>query len=457
LGARAFVVEDHYIDRHFIEEFSAYYARALAPPPNYCRRIHLLKEAISDPDLSGFLVDASRSRESKLGVEKRLTGSYLGYVVVRPLPQVPIGRTILRPLEDNPQREILATTTNNVHFLGLRLSVRGLAFQQQDRAVGACATAALWMAMAAKLDGRRAPTPAHIAEVAARNSVALGRSLPSRGLEVSQIATAIRECGFAPEVLNVTQKPENFVASIYPYLRSGIPVLLVLADNDGAHAVTVVGYRLGNTRPELEFILPLRSTRLERLYVHDDRLGPYARATLHTLIPEEAPAEENEAAKGALFLKIEETEGPVPVVLALVPVYPKLRVSSEHFWLMATRFATYMEETIGHDAFCEVFFVRSGSYLDELVALGDAYPQAVSLPGARLARFLKTISMSRWICIVRWWSPDERPMADLLFDTTDVVREANSADGLLLGAVALAPEMRPHLDVVGQSHLVPIL
>jgi hypothetical protein len=465
LGARSFVVERHYIDRHFTEEFGLYYARCLTPPPSVCSRIHFFSRQLSNAEFDELLVSAVQSVEQKQKLEEALSEAYLGFVVIRPLPHVPVGRTILRPLDDNPEREIFVTTRNTVHLLGLELKLTGLAFQQQDRAVGACATAALWMAMsrAARLEGGRAPTPAFIAEAASRHTVEQGRALPSRGLTIGQVTDAIRACGFAPEVLRATgNQPEFFLAMLFCYLRSGIPVVLILGGEgvDEAHAVTAVGYRVGPARSEFETLLPTRSMRIEQLYVHDDRLGPYARAKLNIwALPAE---EEREAPPSAgLFLEIgrdegaDKQEGPLLVRCAIVPVYPKLRISSEDVWPMATHLMEFIQQCAGVRSQCEMFFVRAGSYLEEFTKLASEH--AIHLPKGRLAHFIKSLALSRWVCIIRWWSEEDRPLADFLYDTTDVVRIPGQVHSHLLGMVAYEEGLRPSLDVYGKDWSVPVL
>ncbi|HLM42609.1 MAG TPA: hypothetical protein VK458_02025 [Myxococcaceae bacterium] len=466
LGARTLVIEEHYVDRHFTEEFSLYYARCLKPPSSVCQRIHFFAHELTNGQLDALLKRACESVAGKEAVETELNTFYLGFVVIRPVPHVPIGRSILRPLEDRAERRILSTTRNTVHLLGLELELTGLAFQQQDRAVGACATAALWMAMsrAARLEGSRAPTPAFIAEAASR-AISEGRPLPSRGLTFGQITSAVRECGFAPEVLRVTGSPGNFLAMVFCYLRSGIPVVLVIGNDDTgeAHAVTAVGYRLGPPRSEFEPMLPTqrlatRSMRIEQLYVHDDQLGPYARASLQ-LRP--IPLHQGEAGTTqGLYLDVERDEGeskePQLVRVAIIPVYPKLRVSAEDIWPMATHFTGVIEYQREEDTVeCEMFFIRAGSYLEELVKLRAEHD--LSLPEERLVLFMKTVALSRWVCVIRWWSGDERPLADFLYDTTDVVREPARVESHLLGMVALEPGLRSHLVVYGGDWGVPVL
>src|SRR5207248_10074997 len=107
-------------------------------------------------------------------------------------PAVPVGRTVLRRLADDAtaHRDIWATPRHKVHIGNLQLSVDGLEFQQQDLAVGACATAAVWTALSrvARHEGMRAPTPAEVSEAAGKHLVPLGRTLPAiAGLVMPQM------------------------------------------------------------------------------------------------------------------------------------------------------------------------------------------------------------------------------------------------------------------------------
>ena len=285
LGAKTVVREDHYIDRHFLDEHAFYYSRNLQPPPNYVRRFHLFTKSISDKQLGQlFAKRASLSADNATRMERSLCETYLGFVSIRPVPSVPVGRTILRCLDDGIQRELWAIGTHEVHLGNLKLQVDGLAFQQQDLAVGACATAALWSALqrVTRYEAIRAPTPAEVSQAAGRHGMPFGRTLPAvSGLSVPQLCDAVRAVGFAPEVLN-TVEPELFVLALHTYLLSGIPVVLVLGRKDGHHAVTALGfqYTSDGPAPELATSVPARSARISKLYIHDDGVGPYARSFL---------------------------------------------------------------------------------------------------------------------------------------------------------------------------------
>ena len=164
-------------------------------------------------------------------VERELARQYLGFMVIKPLPGSPIGRTVLRTFDrDVPggqRREFTAIRRYTVSLAGLSLSVRGLAFQQQDQGVSACATTALWSALqrTAPLEHLSSPTPAQITEAASRYMLLGGRALPSEGLHFDQLCEAVRATGLAP-VLLTSISPREDRAHMATYLRSGLPVLL---------------------------------------------------------------------------------------------------------------------------------------------------------------------------------------------------------------------------------------
>src|SRR5260221_8013242 len=59
LGASTVVVEEHYIDRHYVEEYASYYSRMLSPPPNAVQRFHLFSRRFSSTDLNDLFVSSA--------------------------------------------------------------------------------------------------------------------------------------------------------------------------------------------------------------------------------------------------------------------------------------------------------------------------------------------------------------------------------------------------------------
>jgi hypothetical protein len=168
LGCKTVLIEDHYIDRDFIDDLALFYSRSLRGYPNHCQRLHFFTEDFDDNQWRAVVTDANHGQQEAAG--QFLQRAYLGFSVIRPLPGSLIGRTILQTFPpDSSQghrRDFGATREYRVHLAGFELVVRGLAFQQQDQGVSACATTALWSAIhkVAPMEGLPLATPAAITQ-----------------------------------------------------------------------------------------------------------------------------------------------------------------------------------------------------------------------------------------------------------------------------------------------------
>ncbi|MBA1149430.1 hypothetical protein H0Z60_20495 [Ectothiorhodospiraceae bacterium WFHF3C12] len=170
---------------------------------------------------------------------------------------------------------------------------------QQDNAVGACAQASIWMALRTlrRKEGQAAFSPAQITTAATRYLVS-GRTLPNRsGLKLEQITEAIRAAGYSPHLIPLKDRQADAAEQarltrqkLYPYVESGIPVVLALAPEEGlGHAVMLVGHSwsppvdIGNLRPS-ETITDQAdnvascydaSNWVSPFLIHNDNTGPY--------------------------------------------------------------------------------------------------------------------------------------------------------------------------------------
>ena len=62
IDATTILLEPHYVDRHYLDEFAHYYSRSFHAPPAYCSRLHFFKSdkvAISQ-SISDAFADAGR-------------------------------------------------------------------------------------------------------------------------------------------------------------------------------------------------------------------------------------------------------------------------------------------------------------------------------------------------------------------------------------------------------------
>jgi hypothetical protein len=449
------VIEEHYVDRNFIEEVAAYYSRCFRQPPNSCARIHVFGERFSAATLRALQVAAAAGgRRALKRAEQLLTRAYLGFIVVRPLPSVPIGRTVLTPVPGVGRRsgDFSCTVPYPIFFLGLRLSVRGLAFQQQDLAVAACATTAIWSALqrVCRHEGTRPPTTSGITAAATRHSVPSGRAMPLPGLTAEQMWDALRHFEYAPDFFRAAPDPKLFLFQVNLYLRSGIPVILSLQSSDTeGHAIVAVGFspsrRSRASQYELDgTMINLRNLEYDSIYVHDDSLGPYAEARLTIQAAPRGPG-------NTVYLEIESKDrsktAKVEVMHGAAPLYSKIRTRGVEILHNASILQPYLSRAAGSDPAAtglEVFFFRSGDYLRSLYRFAD--PQ-------RLSKFQLQISLSRYIGIARW-TLFGSPAMDMIWDTTDTGR-ANHRDDHLLGLVALDRSAEGLVDTYARVVSVP--
>lgn len=293
--------------------------------------------------------------------------------------------------------------------------------------------------------------------------------MPGRkGLTLDQMCEALRAYDFAPEVIHAGKAAAKqsekelveFKRIIHIYLRSGIPVTLSLSDKTSGHAVTVIGYRDCFERAKSESIkissvgltakLTFINDGYDRLFVHDDQIGPYASASLDIEKgqPEEMDGQPGEQAH-QLILSMGLPDGKPSqnyrVKHAVIPLYPKLRCNAKDLLERAHGLLPLIFEGVeGADPALELLFMRSGSYAASL------YHR--ELDPKRILRFQKSLAMSRYIGLGRWYL-GKRAVLDTIWDTTDIRRHVGKAQSCeaLLAIVALDPAYKQFVDVVANS------
>jgi len=445
LGAKTLVIERHYIDRHFMEEVSLYYSKNLLPRQNWTTRIHIFSEPIDHFSIEKSIQDAIAGHQKD--VSQQLQKAYRGYIVIRPLPSVPIGRTVLNHLGDKLTPKFPTCYQYPVHFLGFELHVKGIAFQQQDRAVAACATTAIWTALqrVMRREGARPPTSWEITEAAVQHYLPHGRPYPSSGLTSEQMCEALRYFGFAPDVLRVFKSPDEFRLLMSIYLQSGIPVILSFGDKYEQHAVTVVGYSESEPKnfkisknSDDSYSLAIHGLAFDQIFIHDDRLGPYALAKFEIDKRTDNQGEQYDQLIISIVWPDGKTET-ADVQMAAIPLYPKLRSSAKELFETATEHIPIIQK-----AFIDqqkplglyLYFERSGEYQSSL------YDKNVD--PKRIVEFQQSIALSRYIGVHRWYLGN-KPVMETIWDTTDTMRETKFHE-CLLGVVCLDETHRDFVD-----------
>lgn len=433
LGVKSVVEEPNYFDRDYLAEFSAFYAISARGYPNICKRLHFFRASIERACLEAALGgddDALRMMKS----------SYAGFSVIWPIPSAPLGRTVLAlyPNDDDarPPRIFDPARDYKTHIGGIELVVSGLAWQQQDTGVAACATIGVWtMLHSSAFDEIHAiPTTADITK-AAHKSASLGnRIFPSVGLTIFQLAEAIKEHGLSPVICQGDIKHdggfsrERFASTCAAFIRSGYPVLVLGKFGDGSgHAQCAVGFR--DAPPHPDGPVSMADKAVDHLYIHDDNLGANVRFQITT------------TDVGRVFLKTdppppryggERQQSPTLTYPELYPetlvvaVHNDLRTSPDCLHTAGTKMATLLSQILQHlgvDApACNLVFGSRFIALTDYCGgeLGRTLSHDSSiLARVRLALLEGCPPMSLHLGLVRISLADSTPFVDILFDTTD--------------------------------------
>lgn len=297
------LLEHEYIDRDFLEDYSRFYLGRFRNDGYKCARLHFFNcdlthkrlDALLAGDANTVLADDTDKKAVK--TIKQLQSHYLGFMVIKPLTRTFVGKTCLRVIGDRGVGKKKIAKCYDVNLFGIKLTIDSIAFQEQDKVVAACATTAIWTALHS-LPGRGVKDIKSCSEIttAALNFVdGSSNGFPNKELTNKQIQRTLDVEGLRYHNAGLEKSTkESFRDSLVAHIDSDLPVILTgtvygLKPNaageyiKAGHAITALGY---DFRDGAEWV-----------YVHDDRLGPYARAKmvmLEDFLGDSTP----EAAKG---------------------------------------------------------------------------------------------------------------------------------------------------------------
>lgn len=272
LGAKSVLLEREYQDKDYLEDFSRYYVKCFQNGGHKCARLHFFKDELNHTKLDHVLMKGKRAADYGT-----FQASYLGFIVIKPLPMTFIGKTCLRlypelALNNSPISKLLFRRYH-INLFGIDLHVDSIAFQEQDKVVSACATTAIWSALhgCAWKDDRLIPACSEITTNAINHIDGSNNSFPNKGLSHKQILRALdfEDLKHHMELVPRASKWELFDI-VRCHIDSNVPLILGadIYDKDGTlmggHAVTILGYQKDGEKLSL--------------YVHDDRFGPFAKA-----------------------------------------------------------------------------------------------------------------------------------------------------------------------------------
>jgi len=429
IDAKTILLEPHYVDRHYLDEFAYYYSRSFHAPAAHCSRLHFFKSdkfSISQA-LSDAFADAGRLDSA----QQKLQASYLGFVVRRPLAGAPIGRTVLSTYPpDGDRRHYEVVRAYRINLLGMCLQVQGLAYQQQDGGAAVCASTALWSALQriAFISGNRSPSPFAITNAAKSPFPA------SHGLHDQQMAEAISALGYSADRFDPDDNRLLFRAKLIACLDSQLPVVLGLCQKvvtaSGVriygHAITVTGYAEPDCVGEIPMGngVSMRSPAgsLDTLYVHDDNLGFHAHYEL--VDSDELNIDGNpilQILRGRASGGSREWWEPDlwDIEWALIPKPDKMRLPLEDLFSNASMIQPLIENVFfqGARVYYRVRFDSGVSYQKRLIAM--------KLEASLLRGFFFSVSLPRHLAVISvYLDDDDTHLLDIVMDATSVSRDS---------------------------------
>lgn len=298
--AKSAIVEHEYIDKDYRSSYSGFYSKKFSRLPSRTIRLLFFDVPVTEEDL--LSVEGFPQRLAKIAQDEEVddvegtTPGFLGSVVLRPTEYSRIGRTLLDPRKLRLIAEgeaFCCLAPFVVHLMGVALHVQAFPYQSQDTEVHSCAETALWSQFRYLSQRYRVYPEKYPYDIALLNTdLSFGRTLPSRGLTLAQVATVIGEFGLDAVTYYRDQLARRFRLSpgddwagcsyrdeedamtrlLVSYIDSGMPPLIGVP----GHAVVGLGVHYGDEPVvERDGSLLLASDFASSIIVNDDNHPPY--------------------------------------------------------------------------------------------------------------------------------------------------------------------------------------
>jgi hypothetical protein len=433
LGAETILLESEYVDRDYLEDYARYYVKCFNRYGERCARLHFFKKQFNHTEFFNYLNDNDSSEHDSL------RENYLGFMVIKPLPKTFIGKTCLKlypSFEDSNTKKAIKIE-HTVNLFGIPLYIKSVAFQEQDKVLSACATTAIWSTLHAQdnNDYRKVNSCSEITLSAINHVVDSSNSFPNKGLTNKQILRALDIQGYRNHKIDIRNDStvDTFFDIVKTHIDSNIPIILgadvyKYLDNqliklDG-HAVSILGYK--------------DSGKEKAIYIHDDRLGPFAKATLTTpekLFPELVSTEDEENIDNKFlsswcislqdkenheWCKPEEIMFPDSLIIA---THPKIRISSEYIentCLFISDELTVYSECLLDAGGLETQDLSSFTYKIQSTNLSDFRNRIRNSKTIVNKADILTKNMARFLWSAIFYDSDKHEVFEVIFDATDI-------------------------------------
>lgn len=273
-------IENNYIDRVYRDSYYMHFSQKHQEVSRYCKRLIFFKGIQSDNILNLC--------------KEELQDNIIGSMVIRPLKNKSIGRTLINPqyFYRNKKEAYIRITNYKINYLGIELQIEAFPYFTQDSATTTCAEVSLLNVLdyySNHYSDYKFLTPSDINKIVKINN--FDRTLPTTGLSYETISKILCESGFSPKFYfkNKNIKENNVIKFISYYIESGIPVCIGLNPINKetnnkiltiGHSVICIGhgscdFDLKHTKYEIDNVISTTYTYTSFI-IQDDNNIPYA-------------------------------------------------------------------------------------------------------------------------------------------------------------------------------------
>ena len=232
-------IEDKYIDREFRDSYYTHYSEWHLEVARYCKRLVLF--------FDNLLEKINMHTE---GDCENLASNFIGTIVIRPVKNAAIGRSLLNP-SCGLCIGYVRTGEYKITYRGLELKTDAFPFSMQDRTTTTCAEITLLNLLdyySNQYSDYQFLLPSQISNTV--KQIHFDRVLPTLGLSYQNISKVLYRTGFTPKMYwakdNETlayNSPSDTRRFLSYYMESGIPVAIGLKrDSLKQHSVVCIGH-----------------------------------------------------------------------------------------------------------------------------------------------------------------------------------------------------------------------
>ena len=201
---------------------------------------------------------------------------YKGYIVVRPETGYSnFSKSYLDPSFFLDDKAYIMLSSFKTHIYGDTIYVNAFPWMNQQKDFSTCAHVAVWSIMKYYGNEHTGFRDTNIGEIVEHLAEQPNRKLPSKGLNLPQIAEIFKYYGLTPLIIKKEKgKEEVFFREMCAYIESGIP--LIAAINVKEHIVAVIGHgRIKSIVSGGKEGFIDHTEMIDSLIVNDDNRVPY--------------------------------------------------------------------------------------------------------------------------------------------------------------------------------------